>query len=257
MTVIGENDAVKYLRKRLETEIACKGLIQKAIIKSFKEALSVVSPYAVSAKTFSFKNLPKHKDIDKIIATMRDAIRKYITTLVSTVIAQREQLYDSQTDITPAFILSYSAYGASIDKKVDDYVNDLKAEFETWIALSIFFKWSQSKTVSEYSSALLNPYSNTALKTIGRSPKPGKLGKYTSAMSSLSRIAVIASASAQKLTDWQILSSNSSIIAIQVFRGSSYPCALCDSMVGFHTLSEDALPPYHPNCCCYAVPVSL
>ena len=41
-----------------------------------------------------------------------------------------------------------------------------------------------------------------------------------------------------------------------VKRGSSYPCALCDSMRGIHS-GWDELPPYHKNCCCIAIPVTL
>lgn len=46
------------------------------------------------------------------------------------------------------------------------------------------------------------------------------------------------------------------IVGYYVLRGSEYPCALCDSYVGFHLKEEeDDYPPYHPNCCCYTVPV--
>lgn len=41
-----------------------------------------------------------------------------------------------------------------------------------------------------------------------------------------------------------------------VLRGSSYPCDLCDSKVGFHQIDDvDSFPPYHPSCCCLTVPV--
>ena len=41
-----------------------------------------------------------------------------------------------------------------------------------------------------------------------------------------------------------------------VNRGSTYPCALCDSHVGWHTIDDvDSFPQFHGHCCCYAVPV--
>lgn len=41
-----------------------------------------------------------------------------------------------------------------------------------------------------------------------------------------------------------------------VERGSGYLCDFCDSYCGWHTLDElDALPPRHPSCCCYAIPI--
>lgn len=44
-------------------------------------------------------------------------------------------------------------------------------------------------------------------------------------------------------------------IGFYSFRGSSYPCQLCDDYAKvFHTFA-DPYPPYHNRCCCYAVPV--
>ena len=45
-------------------------------------------------------------------------------------------------------------------------------------------------------------------------------------------------------------------VGFYVLRGSSYPCSLCDSKVGFHVIDEiDDFPPFHPNCCCYVIPI--
>lgn len=47
---------------------------------------------------------------------------------------------------------------------------------------------------------------------------------------------------------------NSNAIGFVAYRGSSYPCAVCQEYVdkGFQPMSEYKLP-LHPNCCCYAV----
>ena len=45
-------------------------------------------------------------------------------------------------------------------------------------------------------------------------------------------------------------------VGYYVFRGSSYPCDLCDSACGFHPLTDMSFfPPLHPHCCCGAVPI--
>lgn len=36
------------------------------------------------------------------------------------------------------------------------------------------------------------------------------------------------------------------------FRGSSYPCSLCDSMIGYHPIA-DYMGAWHPHCKCYFV----
>lgn len=41
-----------------------------------------------------------------------------------------------------------------------------------------------------------------------------------------------------------------------VLRGSSYPCQMCDDNCGFHPMNEqEAMPPIHPHCCCYTIPI--
>lgn len=41
-----------------------------------------------------------------------------------------------------------------------------------------------------------------------------------------------------------------------VFRGSSYPCDLCDDACGFHPLTDMSFfPPLHPHCCCGVIPI--
>ena len=48
----------------------------------------------------------------------------------------------------------------------------------------------------------------------------------------------------------------SGAVGFYVLRGSSYPCSLCDSKAGFHVIDEtDDFPPFHPNCCCYVMPI--
>ena len=41
-----------------------------------------------------------------------------------------------------------------------------------------------------------------------------------------------------------------------VLRGSDYPCKMCDDNTGFHHMNEqEAMPPIHPHCCCYSIPI--
>ena len=53
--------------------------------------------------------------------------------------------------------------------------------------------------------------------------------------------------------DWYDDWNTKGAIGYEVRRGSSYPCSICDSNVGFHT--DGNLPPYHPRCVCIAIPV--
>ena len=52
---------------------------------------------------------------------------------------------------------------------------------------------------------------------------------------------------------------NNQVVGYYQLRGSSYPCAICDALVGFHpaTNTTELLQsePVHPHCVCYRVPI--
>ena len=80
-------------------------------------------------------------------------------------------------------------------------------------------------------------------------------GKYASAENNLVRLQRSTVAQAMRLSDWEIFSRKGAV-GYYVGRGSSYPCSLCDSMVGFHHIIDiTQMPPYHANCVCWYYPV--
>lgn len=52
---------------------------------------------------------------------------------------------------------------------------------------------------------------------------------------------------------------NNQVVGFYQLRGSSYPCAICDALVGFHPVPNTSellqSEPVHPHCVCYRVPV--
>lgn len=51
---------------------------------------------------------------------------------------------------------------------------------------------------------------------------------------------------------WGLNAERNGASGFYSFRGSSYPCSLCDSMVGFHPMSA-YVGAWHPHCKCYFV----
>ena len=53
------------------------------------------------------------------------------------------------------------------------------------------------------------------------------------------------------------LEEDDTIAGFYVGRGSGFNCDWCDEYVGWHPIDDtDALPPRHPHCCCWAVPIA-
>ena len=54
-----------------------------------------------------------------------------------------------------------------------------------------------------------------------------------------------------------MIAKENGAVGFMSFRGSNYPCQLCDDETTyFHIFdNDDPVPPYHAHCCCYMVPV--
>ena len=52
---------------------------------------------------------------------------------------------------------------------------------------------------------------------------------------------------------------NNQVVGFYQLRGSSYPCAICDALVGFHPVTNTTellqSEPVHPHCVCFRVPI--
>ena len=90
--------------------------------------------------------------------------------------------------------------------------------------------------------------SATRIKTDGISYGVGKSNSAYNSLNTLARF-VVGSA---WMWFWGIEHKNKGFTGFYSYRGSSYPCSYCDSMVGYHPIS-DYQNQWHIRCCCYFV----
>lgn len=262
--IIEYDDAALYLKKRLELENRGNEKIKRIIVNAFKDLLALTFPCPLTAQNFRLDLLPNQEGINELLKDMRTQIYLTVVECCESVADQRKELYSQQG--FPFVVADILEQGEdSIRHKSSLYSNRVTKEFETWIAMALFYKWSKNLALRMFTTNCGDLYktnsfkkATTATKFYATRLKNGGVsygvGHYQSSLKSLHRLNTIAIGATSKSIDSQILKKIGAS-GYNVYRGSSYPCAVCDFNVGFHPISADDLPPYHPNCCCFAVPV--
>jgi hypothetical protein len=145
----------------------------------------------------------------------------------------------------------------TFDERMNVYATRLVHELEIAIAANMYMRVTEADAIENVKSNLYQPYENDIVKSAEERGLPVIIPSFGRgvARSQLVAIATLADYTlARGMMKRYYLVDNKNAVGWYVMRGSAYPCALCDSKVGYH---EDMLnlPPYHPHCCCIAIPI--
>ena len=149
-----------------------------------------------------------------LVAEVEDVIRKLKDELYEDVELLCESADKSDRDFIIALI-NESIYGQTLKGRISKWVDD----FSTWVM----------------SAALMG---KTELSHIPMETGPQH------GLERLTRHTIAIAWSQEELR------KHPDAVGFYSQRGSSYPCAQCDSMVGWHPISEYPLGGWHPNCMC-------
>lgn len=245
-------EAKEYVKSRLSAERSVSSNLEAALENAVRLIVAISIKYNVPPSRFRFSyNAKMKREIEAVIDELKETIEDYIFTLAAA--------GDGDDDEILAYIKG-EIYGDTLDNRLDGYLERFKDENETAVAAGLLLGEDEDDIAGGIMSSRDDPYANPMILATG-SEVTGRLG--TGASSGRGRRkgswgAIDTLAAATVAIGWMYgfytakLKGNA--IGFMVRRGSSYPCALCDSNTGFHSSILD-LPPYHPHCVCYAVPV--
>lgn len=248
-------EAKQFLQTRIEAEISAKNNIEKYMIEAAREIISVSQKYDIPPRLFRFSsNDSLKKEVDDVIRKLKENII-YATETLS--------VYNRKDDKTSILeLLNDCRNGKTFKERVNEYTNRYKFELEAAIAAGIFLGRKDNEILSIIHRSLSAPYNNpdikfsfrkglsaTRIETKGISYGVGKSNSAYNLITTLSRNEIAL------LWMWwygkQALKNGAT--GFYSFRGSSYPCSLCDDNANiFHPISE-YYGQYHLNCRCYFV----
>jgi hypothetical protein len=189
-----------------------------------------------------------------VLARLREMLYEYTETLSVAV-------DDTQKDDIIAFI-NEESYGHTLKERINIYTNRYKYELEAFIAAGLLAKKSVETIVTTIKKNLSNPYNNqlfrdtvvrggmaaTRIATGGISYGRGHSNSARNLLNALTRNMV----GSAWMNVYGTTAYNNGAVGFYSFRGSSYPCRTCQSMVGYHPIQEYQ-GEWHLNCRCYFV----
>ena len=249
------DEAKAFILKRIEAEISMQSHLDEALMWAAKEIAEISYRYKMSASMFRFSaNKRLQSEVDSVIEKLREMIYEYTETLSVAVSKEDKE------DIIAW--MNEEEYGHTLKERINIYTNRFKFEIESFVAAGIL----ASLTVGELTGVIRNnlsmPYNNSLfrkavskggmsasrIKTGGISYGNGHSNSARNLLNTLTRNTISQA--------WMQMYGSSAYkngaTGFYSFRGSIYPCAYCDDMVGYHPI-EEYRGGWHPNCRCYFV----
>lgn len=249
-----KDEARRYVIERIDAQRSMSAHLRSEIEKAVVEIVRISYRYGISPRLFRFShNQQLYREVDDVIARLRKRLYDICLTLAigHADESQEEHIRES---------INGKEFGKTLRQRVAIYSDRLKYEVEGAVGASLFVDATEKQCADSIGSHLSAPYSNpvyaearkdgadfsaTRLRTGGISYGAGHSN---SAFTLLDLALTYPIAKA-----WMDLLfmgySSRGADGFWSSRGSSYPCSLCDEMVGFHTMDEyNGL--WHPRCCC-------
>lgn len=241
--------AKEYLRQRLDAEHSMVYNLESLMREAAERIVTICYAANVSPKGFNYNLLPlsTQRKIDEGIEWLRSLIEDYFQTLA---IAEHT---DTEDEVLP-FILGEN-HGMTFDERLADYSEKYKNELLLLIGAGMFLGITESALTTSIKENIRHPYANQLLAEGIDSPISYGRGRTNSMFTAISDLTRFGIALAWMRNQY-INNRKSGCVGWFVMCGSSYPCELCDSYVGFHS-DESELPPYHGHCACFTVPIIL
>lgn len=248
-------EAKAFVRKRVEAEISMQNHLDEALLWAAKEIITISYKYKIRASLFKFStNKDLQREVDEVLANLRKMLYEYTETL-SVAVEKKE------SDSIIAYI-NAETYGHTLKERINTYTNRYKYELEAFIASGLAVGYGAAKLLSTVRANMSAPYNNelfrntvirggmaaTRIRSNGISYGQGHSNSARNLLLTLTRY-TIGSA-------WMNVYGGNAYrdgaVGFYSFRGSSYPCNRCSSMVGYHPIQEYQ-GEWHLNCRCYFV----
>lgn len=248
-------EAKAFILRRVEAEISMQKNLDEALMWAAREIATISYKYKIKASLFKFSaNKQLKLEVDAVIARLREMIYEYTETLSVAVDEDR-------SDEIIAYI-NEETYGHTLKERINIYTNRYLYELEAFVAAGLLSSMSIDKLVSTIRSNLSMPYNNdlfrntvvrggmvaTRIATGGISYGKGHSNSARNLLNTLTRNAI----GFAWMNMYGINAYNNGAVGFYSFRGSSYPCAMCDDAVGFHPIQEYQ-GQWHLNCRCFFV----
>lgn len=242
--------AKQYLTERLKAENSMASNLRKVMDWAAARIVQIAYNYNTPLNFFSFSYNQKMKaEIDEVIVELVDHVEDYIDTLAT-------YHHEDDNDEILAFIHREN-HNKTLNERLRDYADKYKNELEIGLIAAMYLKKSSVEALTAIKDNMQQPFKNSlvvqAIKA-GRQidiPNYGR-GRTNSMLTALTNLSRFAVAEGWMHGLWIEANANDAV-GFVTFRGSTYPCDMCDDYAGWIHPMDDPMPPIHSHCVCGAV----
>lgn len=255
--------AVYYAKRKIEQIEMLNEAIKAKYLNAFKRVLTLSQ--GVSPSYFQFA---KHFRLNELTDSVINRLVRDLYRLIEDCAIRESELAmlknESEDEVDIIAYINRPIDGRDINARLADYGEKAKYEFEAFVAAGLLLNKPVNAVFNEFKASYTRPYSSTLIKEVlglkGAQIAANRLltrgvsygsGKYVATINSLVRLGEGTANYSYGFADEEYMRRNGAV-GYDVYRGSSYPCAACDDVVGFHPIGSYVLP-VHPACMCYAV----
>ena len=261
---VKEGKAFVLKRERAATALAT--LVDALLVTAAADITQICYRYGVEPKDFQLSSRYNEKmfeEVAQVLDELEDEILDYIS-----VYSTKCTKDNDEKKLLLLWILALGKNNMGLRKSLEQRLRVFSRDVEAMIVAAKLAKMDASKAVTTIRSYIHTAYQMpgmaSAFKNASlfkaeyirtRGVKQGNVGSSNSEANNILRFArtTLQMGWMRWLREEY---DREGAIGFYVLRGSTYPCSLCDSKVGFHTIGDvESFPPYHSSCCCWTVPV--
>jgi hypothetical protein len=255
-----------YVLRREQNARGLSSLIDALLKDSAEEITRLCYQYNVDPKDFLISSKYDEKLFEQI-AQILDNLEDEILDIVLEYSMRCTESENRKSALLP-WILMLGRGNRNLRQTLEKRLLSFSRDLEAMIVAVRLAKYDMAKAITRIKSNLHAVYvmpemlaafkqasklKATYIKTKG--VKHGNVGSSNSEANNIERFAKTTLQMAW-MRNQRLNYEEKGAEGYAVLRGSSYPCDLCDSKVGWHPITDtESFPPQHPSCVCYTVPI--
>ena len=260
------NAAKQFILQREEYARLLEGRVDEILNESAERIVIICYRYNVDPKHLYFGSGFNEQMMDEISFVMDETEQEIID-----IINEYSTVVTNDKDRINALLLWMATLGRgnkNLQETLDGYLFKFMKDLEAAVAALRYANATMAEAVTKVKTHLHTIYTmpevvaafkeaSTFAATYIQSKgvQKGVVGLPKNGSTNVTKMARVTLQMAW-MRSYRMDFEESGAVGFYVLRGSSYPCSLCDSKVGFHVIDEtDCFPPFHPNCCCYVIPI--
>ena len=240
--------SLNYAAKRIQAIQSMERRIQQIIFPKAKQIIAAARKYR------SGDRLTNESALLREARSITAAAQKDIEAYTAAYAKASCSILDIESENIEA-LLTGDIYGKTTSERNNVYLANFAEDIVRMIKAGTVMGYSESQILSSVRTGYKDPYHASVVTKAQRkdiniaTPSYGK-GIFRNAYENIVRNASQVISLAWGLAEQEYGKENGAV-GFRCYRGSAYPCAVCDDECSYLHKLTDPFPPFHVNCVCY------